>query len=61
MLEANVMETPPLKKPRQMSDKDRQFERLLRHAFRAIHSQQSRVRIEAPAVQRTAQPSSKAQ
>jgi hypothetical protein len=61
MLEANVMETPQLKKSRQMSDKDRQFERLLRHAFRAIHSQRSRVRIETPAVQRTSQPSSKAQ
>jgi hypothetical protein len=61
MLEANVMEARQVKKPRQMSDKDRQFERLLRHAFRAIHSQQSRARIAAPAVQQTGQRSSKVQ
>jgi hypothetical protein len=61
MLEANVMETQPVKKARRMSDKDRQFERLLRHAFRAIHSQQTRVRIAVPTGQRADQQSSKAQ
>jgi hypothetical protein len=61
MLEANVTETRPMKRPRQMSDKDRQFERLLRHAFRVIHSQQSHVQIAAPACQQADQQSSKTQ